>query len=343
MSQNRLSQKGMSLIEIMIAMMISVIVIFEVYKIYQTNIQSFKQQKAVAELQRNARFSIDMIKNSVHSTGYARLFGSISSRVENLLKVKDDIRWDIKYAIIGYNNVSNSDTYAGITGFKSGSDVIIIKQATRAEAILDNPDANTIHVASGSETSAGDLLLLTNSNTATLVQASSVVAGADKKIITVDANGTPGNDSGLTIDYSYNSDISSLRSLVYYLKPDASSSNVSATLYRAVIDSSGALEEEEIASNILDFQIAYGLDTDADNQTDEYKNASDITDWGQVSSLGLFFVAASESIIQSNLKTVISFDASEHQHNIDVSTDAGADKRMKRAFRTYIDLKNRLI
>lgn len=342
-----MKSKGLSLLEMLTALVLSSIVLIEVYKIYQINLQTHQTQKVMAEIQRNARFALDTLTKTVRSTGFAVFFGSLSRNVESLLAIKDDIRWDTRYAVVGYDNVQSSDVIAGVTGFTAASDVIVIKQTIDPLPVLNNDNDYSVTIDGQATYQEGDLLLLTNLNNASVFQASTITLKDGNKVINITSSGTPGNDSGLSVDYSLSSDISRLQSVAYFIKPNASENNHDRpVLYRALFNNqkvNSQVEIEEIASNIIDFQLAYGIDSDNSGKVSEYKTADQVTDWGQVVSIGISVVVASDQPLQGAQKTQFTYHTDTLRHSVFSSTMSKADRRMKKQFSTFVDLKNRLM
>lgn len=64
------SQKGFTLVEIMIALSISVLLITGVVQLYLSTNDGFRRSDAYARLQENGRFSLDLLTHSIRLAGY---------------------------------------------------------------------------------------------------------------------------------------------------------------------------------------------------------------------------------------------------------------------------------
>lgn len=71
---NRVRQRGFSLIELMIAMVLGLFVLASLLALFIGNNQSHRTQEAAARLQENARFALDILNREARKTGYRAAF-----------------------------------------------------------------------------------------------------------------------------------------------------------------------------------------------------------------------------------------------------------------------------
>ena len=64
------SQKGLTLIELMIAMLLGVFLIGGILQIFISTKQSYRMQENLSRLQENGRFAMDFIARDMRMTGY---------------------------------------------------------------------------------------------------------------------------------------------------------------------------------------------------------------------------------------------------------------------------------
>lgn len=70
MGKCRMQQAGVSLVELMIAMAISLIVLWALYTLYITQVKAYTVQEQVAEMQQQARAAMDLLSRELHMAGY---------------------------------------------------------------------------------------------------------------------------------------------------------------------------------------------------------------------------------------------------------------------------------
>jgi type IV pilus assembly protein PilW len=73
---NKLSQTGMSLIEIMIALLIGAFLIGGVLEIFINSKQTYRMQEGLSRLQENGRFALDFLAKDIRKAGYRECLAS---------------------------------------------------------------------------------------------------------------------------------------------------------------------------------------------------------------------------------------------------------------------------
>ena len=336
------TQQGISLIELMVTMLLGLFLMTGLFQVYQTNKNSFRLQEASSQVQRNGQFALDIISQRINSSGYTGFYGNMATGVENLLKTPNNQLWDITKPLIGFDNVTSGKNIAGITGFVSGSDVLLVKQMEQSRFIKSNPSSSLITLDKTDKFSSGDILLIADIDQASLFQANAVsTAGGQTKIaITLSSVVTPGNQKQLSYAYGTDAEIGKLSVKMYYLKPGK---NKRPALYEAVLankNSKIALEEIELASNIEDFQLTFGEDTNGDRVTDKYVKASGIADWNHVISVGVALLSSSNKSAGGITQKAYQFDPDTFSF---VTRQEGSAHTLQKPFRSVSSIRNRAL
>lgn len=110
------TQRGLSLVELMIAMALGLIVLAGVLSLFLTNKQSYTLENAVARVQEGGRFSLDFMRPTLRQAGYTGCGGQDmwSDPNMNLLKnYNTDDTFNFAHAILGYDysGTSATDSY----------------------------------------------------------------------------------------------------------------------------------------------------------------------------------------------------------------------------------------
>lgn len=333
---------GYTLVELLISMVLGLFLLVGVFQVGQTNKKANLLQKTLEQTQKNGRFAIDNLSYAIKAAGYSGFYGNLSSGVENLLNVPGDQRWNVSIPVSGFDNVNSTDTIAGITDFAQGTDVLLLKgMNNNAFSVINNADSSTLTVATSNAFSAGDIVVVSDVDQASVFQIDAVNSDATTSTLSlVDSGASPGNSKLLVNSYNTSAEIGRYDVQMFYLK---NGRNGSPALFKTVLINTGGviqLQENELASDFNNIQISYGIDTDNDQILDEYRDASTVADWTQVVSINVVLLANSKKDNVVPEKSSFSFDANLVTFVRDTVATANADRRLKRVFRTYMPLRN---
>jgi len=333
---------GYTLVELLVAMVIGLFLLTGAYQVSISNSQANRLQKGIQQTQVNGRFAINNLSYSIKTAGYSGFYGSLSSGVENLLNTPNNQRWDISIPSSGFNNVTAGQNIAGITGFIPNTDVLLLKGInSNSIGVLSNADSSTLVAATDSAYAAGDIVLVSDDSQATLVQVGSVSVSANASTLNIVTGGvSPGNSSLLNNSFNSTAEVGKYDVQMFYIKTGR---NGQPSLFKtALVNNAGVvqLQENELASNVSDMQISYGIDTNNDQILDVYRDASAVTDWNQLISINVTLLVNSPDDNLVPAVSSYSYDPATVTFTRDAVATAGADRRLKRVFRTYVPLRN---
>lgn len=264
------TQKGFSLIELMIAIPLGLLVMFAVLRIFTANIQGVSVQNAFSRVQESGRMSVELMTRDIRIADY---WGCI----HDITAIYDDSAQGIS----GEDNVSsttiggvdvkdNTDTLTlrGAKGFSS----IKIKTAmesTTANIFLDFTDSTGIDV--------DDVLLISDNEYGDVFTNTSSI------------DGTISHASALQKAYGIDAQL-----LVPYIKTYFIGENDegSYSLYR-YDDETG--DANEVVRGVNDLQLTYGEDTTGNDAADTFSDADSATDMDNVLFVRVQLVSDSES------------------------------------------------
>ena len=134
--QNRTAhrQRGLSLVEIMVALAVGVVLLTGVVQIYASTKATYRLQDNLARLQENGRFALDFLTRDVRMAGYhgCTNFGPVTNTLNN----PSSLQYDFTIGLIGYNDVGASPPSV-LSDLADnpvlGTDVIVIRRNS------DNP------------------------------------------------------------------------------------------------------------------------------------------------------------------------------------------------------------
>ncbi len=324
-------EKGFTLIEIMIALLLGAFLIGGVLQIFLNTRQTYRMQENLSRLQENGRFAMEFIGRDLRMADY---WGCISSAdIENKLNAST---YDaFSNGITGQendnggndgdndNDENNNNVWDGTDTFtirgSGGSEINIKQQPTTTAAVLK--------VKNNSGLAQNDIVIISNCIAGDIFQITNVTSGGGfDNIVHNTGTGTPGNASQRleigpepttpqpnTNRYGPDSKITRLNFISY--KIDNGSGN-QPSLFRSINGSA----YNELIEGIENMQILYGVDTNDDGTPNHYIDASTVPDWSKV------------------ISTRITLTARTLNNNF---TQTG-DGRLRRKFTSTIVLRNRL-
>jgi len=365
----RRSQLGLTLVELMIALALSIFLAGGIVQIFVGNRVTFAYNDGLSRIQENARLSLEQIAFTSRMAGHSGCLAEVGV-FNNLAGAANDFRDDIAGSIQGHDangtgvgdafaagaidpaastNVGNwapalptqltASTADGNTpGVIPGSDVLVVRGATGATVPLVAPfnDATQLFVPTTHGFTAGEILVVADCQKASLFQLTSTgTVGAVANLVHNNGGFTPGNTSATwpaEQDYGLSSEISRLQTYAFYVGRGGSGR---PSLFQMRLQPDGSFMREELAEGIDSMQIRYGVDGDNDGDIDTWATADAIADWTAVLSIEVTLLARSADEYGTDVDTAV--------YNLaGTQFDPTDDRRLRQVFSTTIGLRNRL-
>lgn len=360
-------QSGLSMIELLVAMVISLLLLAGVVQIFTSSKSTYRTQEALSRIQENARFAIDFVNRRVRLAGYMGCLSVGSSIFESMLNDETSFALDFENAVGGFEaNDTNPGTTYAITATNPapsatagdwtpaldadlvgrvlpGTDVIVIRNASVDSFPLVSPFNNgaQVFVESPNDFARGEILIATDCVKSTAFQATNVSdVGFGTNVAHSSAAMTPGNaDPTWPIpaqQYGAGSEIMRAETTVYYI--GRSASGVPALFQRQltrISDTESALVSQELVENVENMQVVYGEDTNADGSADTYVSADAVGDWQAVVSVRVAFLLRSGEQVRFETDTGTYATAGTTLDPVD-------DRRLREVASTTVTLRNRI-
>ncbi|MFM8330225.1 MAG: PilW family protein [Candidatus Methylumidiphilus sp.] len=358
-------QGGVSLVEIMVALVLSLILLAGVGNIYLGSKQIYRAQDAQSRLQENARYAIEVLTHDIRLAGYmgCQSSGTVKPGVlaNSPLVVPYFSSWLPSGVILGPfisggNNATGTPpafanpnpALAGSlsTNVVAGTDALTVQFAEPCGGIiLEGKSLSTVNPGSVSG-------LLDSANTCGTGTVGTPLLIADCQtahIFRVDTGTTKNTGGGaatsaLGKSYSAGSEIMRFRSYTYYIRCNNAGNCVSPSepaLYR--YDNAGN-SSDELTEGIENMQIVYGVDTDGDDTANEYFAANSIhavanpknpPDWQQVVSVRITLTVRSVGEGADRVSTAPNPSRVFNGSSL-------VDNRLFKTFSTTISLRNQM-
>jgi type IV pilus assembly protein PilW len=278
--------QGFSVVELMIALVITLILLGGISQIFLSSKKSFTVQDTLGRMQENGRFAVDMLTADLRRAGYWGGNADISQITGTLGPVDDDgtcvigdTTWGrmIESRIYGLDDTNAG--YACLTGYAQGDALVLrfaspwVPGGTTMKEQADHPD-NENKIFLRSSLFGGRIFQGRD-------------AGAQQNDMDLDIS-TPANPAER---------VSELIAHAYYIGSTAASqcpgTNV-PTLRRVDIGNNGQPNSSEIALGIEQLQVRYGVDADDDNTVDQFLNADAVADWDNVIAARMWLLTRGE-------------------------------------------------
>jgi len=348
-------QRGMTLIEIMISLLIGTFLIGGIIQIFLTTNQTYRTQENLSRMQENGRFAMEFLTKDIRMAGYNGC-GTKNATLANTLN-NSATSWEINFnqPIQGFNDVASTLSIFNRAPI-AGTDAITILSANGDDACViasHNPTAASVHCEDNHDLKQGEILLISNCSHAAVFQMSNV--NNNNTISVVDHNtgsGTnPGNcTKGLGVPVpspctangtSYEFEDGSIRrqkAIGYFI---ATGVNAQPALFRATLNSASEITagnarviSNELIEGVENMQILYGVDgIDSDNSVDYYVSANQVTDMNKVVSIRISLLIRS---IDGNVTST------PRAYTYNGATTTPTDNRLRRVFSSTIAVRNRL-
>jgi type IV pilus assembly protein PilW len=353
-------QLGMTLIEIMIALLIGAFLLGGLLQIFIGNKQSYRLDEGQSRLQENARYALELLSHDIRLSGYLGCSGASATNpviIANAPLVAPLVTRTIApnanpgdatvitaSIVTGGNDNTGSFTTPSpalsdspLNTVVRNTDAITVQFGescggyTTADmstvdpsaAISANNSCGTITLGTGTTaTTLGTPLIIGNCDTAHIFRASGDTSQNMDKT---------GAAAALGKTYPAGSEIMPFRSYTYFIRENPAAQ---PALYR--IDNNASAGADELVEGIENMQITYGVGVGARNADGtypqyQYKDAPAGAEWENVVSVRIVLTARS---IDDNLTSASRTYAYNGGANV-------TDRRLFRNFTTTIGLRNR--
>lgn len=292
--------RGFSVVELMVAMAISLLLLTGVVAIFGNSKSSYETTDRLSRVQENGRFALDRMVYDIRRSGFVGC-ARVPSYAGSSLNQQTNVRWNfLESPIRGFQAIGAAWTPAlpaiPALNVLEANDAILVRvpardtQPARVTVDMGLP-ANPLNVDRPADFQTDDLVLAYSCEG----QAVFHVSGVAGNSLNHDASGSlPGNASDrLSFPFRTNSEAVPVEAILYYIRPSGADATINS-LWRAVISrADDDLVPEELVEGVEQMQIQYGLDTNGDRIADNYVTADLVPDWSDVYSVSISLLVRS--------------------------------------------------
>lgn len=271
-----LNQQGVTLIELMVALVIGLVLIAGTTQLYVKSQRTYQDNEGVAQLQEVARYALNVLEQDivmssyfgVHSTqesgsaaisGQAnQLTGTAAAAVATSADANacgTNFAVDLANNIQGDNNGLLPASQGGAAGFLSSS------RTTACSAYgqrIESSDTLTVRRA---ETCENTNAAFPNCATKTLRICSAVGSDEDKLV----------NNSSACPNDGTSSLVNDVLVHAYYIDRDSTQQTTLPSLRRKILVTGPAFQDQEVIPGVEDMQVQFGIETIANESKDLFK------------------------------------------------------------------------
>jgi type IV pilus assembly protein PilW len=339
-------QRGVNLVELMVASVIGLILIAGVLSIFVSSKMTYFSNEKMARLQENGRVALNLVSYDVRASGYSGCARAVP--FTSSLNSSTTLLWNYAIPLQGFENTGTA-TWAPTVGITlapaavDNSDIIVARTvrrdtiAMRVESDLAGLTSDpAVLTTMASAPTVGQIMMITDCTATSVFQVTGYTAGSPNSTIQHASGGSsPGNSTGeLGNLYRAGSRVASLQTVIYYVGNDPATGE--PALYRQI----GAGAAELLIEGVEAIQFAYGLDTNGDRLADQYVAANNVTNWDNVLSVNYALLVRSEEIgSQVDAKTYQLLPAAAGGRTL----GPFSDRRSRMVFTSTIALRNRAL
>lgn len=325
---SRRAQRGFTMIEIMIALVVGLILTGGILQVFASSRQTNRVHEAISRMQETGRMALEVISRDARMADFWGCAADIGNVVNNLNSTGAGF---IDFATGGID---------GVEGVAGAPDSLIFRGGSSSGLNLEPPygpqaSAN-VKVSAGNDLQQGDIVLLSDCQSADIFQISnSNPGGAGTVVHNTGSTTSPGNYNATNPGCPGGGNAHCL-SKVY--GADATLFQTSNIEYTLAMGSEGepALFRNgfEFLDGVENLQALYGEDTDGDSVANYYVNADQVVDMNRVISLRFAVVVRSA---EERLTNGVNQTYSLLGANV-----TSADTRLRQVYSSTVTIRNRL-
>jgi type IV pilus assembly protein PilW len=366
LSRAKQAQLGVTVIELMIALLLGVILTGGAVQVFVSNRATYGFNEGFARLQENGRFALDTLSYHARLAGFLGCLPGVTRY--NNLNAPTSLPFNFDEGLRGYEAVGTNpgqtfaataidpanSTTAGdwapalpaalVGSVIPGSDVLVIRHASPTSHALLSPftsSSTVTAVAQIDDYLRGDIAIVSDCQKASIFQITSVANTAGGISIGHVAGGTPGNllpSWNTDQEYAAGAQLSRGETWVFYVGARAGGGPPALFQRRLLVNdaaTSATLVAEELVEAAETMQVRYGIDAALDGAIDSYVTANNVADWGRVAAVRVALVTRSPE----EYGTDVDADTYVVDETIFNPVD---DRRLRQVFVTTNAIRNRL-
>jgi len=360
-STTREHSRGFSLVELMVAMSLSLILLGGVIAIFTSSRTTYETNDRMARIQESGRFALDSVVRDLRASGYVGC--AVAAPFSSTLNNSNTLLWNFSQTLVGFDGqgtdyapntapnaldktlLTSSDPNFTIA-LTPSTDVLVVRiprPGTPTTRVIQPTTVGTdpviIDPAMQSLFKANDIVMISDCNARAVFEVTARNNNAlSHAVINPVTTPSPGNSSN-DIGYAYSktskgggAEVVVMQTVIYFLgKRSTAPGNVPPSLWRRV----GGGPAEELVEGVENLQLAFGQTTGVNAVT--YRKAGDVTNWANVVSVNIAMLVRSQSEYGNDRDTA-TYDLISSTLGARVTSPS--DRHLRQVFATAVSLRN---
>jgi len=352
LTSSPMPQKGLTLIELMIALVLGLLLVAGTIQVFIANKQTNRVTEAHSRLQDNARFALEILSRDIRSAGYSGCRAIEKMNVQVVADAPVPAKMSAQTMITGTEGTSTAIVSATLGTVVTGTDTITIQRGTSCGATLTgNTGASNGNIQvvypNSCNINAEDILMIADCEDAHIFRASNTpgTGGGTQTITHVEnfndgthlcidnesvGSGTCGTGNAKL--YNYDAELFTFTAVTYFIR---NGTNGTPALWSFDLTTDGATPLE-LVEGIENLQVEYGVDDGDDDIVDRYENAKtidDATEWDKVISARISILAQTTDANLTTANQTLTYNGAS------ITIPNG---RLARVFTSTIGIRNRV-
>jgi type IV pilus assembly protein PilW len=343
-------QSGVSIVEILVVLALSLVLTLGVSQIYLGSKQTYRLQEAQSRLQENGRYAMEVLANDLREIGHKGCRSLPSYSGEYFFSVNalsppfsDTSANPLGPSVTGYEggnmgpSTSNQPGWPGVPNSAvTGTDIVNVQFAKTCGGQLQSGvvarSGSSLSIAPTNTCSInnGQVLVLADCSHIEVFRVSTATPVNNPNPSNLIFNNTTNNFAWFLFNHNIDSEVMLYNSHTYYI----GLFNNEPSLYRQ--ENSNGAPPQPLVEGIEDMQITYGLDADGDGSANQYFSADNVNNWNQVVAVHIDLLIRSSGDDGQRLSLVTNNPCS----GAALRSDQIADGRLRKCFSSTINLRN---
>ncbi|MCP1676630.1 type IV pilus assembly protein PilW [Natronocella acetinitrilica] len=336
-------QAGLSIVEIMVALLISSILLLGVVTIFSSTRQTYDVQQSLSRIQENGRFAQYFLQSEIRMAGFQGCSRFVSTAVK-ADPPPEDFFDGIDRPIFGEISTGGDAV--------EGTEVIYIRRAgatgIRLTGNMSGDNANIQVTDNRADFKAGDYLFIADCSNADLFRATNVsneTQGSTRLTIAHSSSMNtplPGKSNANSLSKAYGEDAEVMRfeSIRLFIRDtgrvDRDGEPILALARERLVGSGSSPQVvvEDLVEGIETMRAQYGVDTNGNGRINAFRTADQLNgaDWEDVVTVRVAMVMRSERDRVVPESQTFRFNGAEVTPN---------DRRLRQVFDTTVTVRNR--
>jgi type IV pilus assembly protein PilW len=335
----RHTQRGFTIVELMIALLISLILMGGVVQVFSSSTKTYRTHEGLSRIQENGRFALEFLKRDIRMADFWGCANRVNKVTNNLDPANGGANWQFDF---------NNGGLVGTDGGGNNPDSIVLRGAFGIGLSVQPPygpqASSNLKLPPNTIVGQGDIIMVSDCESADIIQITNQITGTNVSLVhNTGSTVTPGNYNAtnpgcpgggnahcLSKVYAGDAQIFLARSIAYSIATGASGQ---PALFR-----NDGTTNQELVDGVVNLQILYGEDLDAPGSAgfgtaDYYVPAGSVTDMENVVSVKLSLLLQS---YENNLTP------SPMIYTYNGSSSTAADRRLYQVFSSTVAVRNRV-